>query len=434
MRDYSGAAVVVLLLIFALFWLVPCEAVQADEKTELTVAVGEVGIEYETVVTAAEMYMEENPDISIELVDSPEPSEERLSYFLNYFERESPEIDIFQIDVIWPGILAEHLVDLYELGAEEHLEGHFDFVIENNTTTAGELIAMPWFVDAGMLYYRADLLDEYGLDLPETWCELEEKARIIMEGEREENPQFYGYVWQGDAYEGLTTNVLEWFASNDGGRIVSPEGEVTVLNDNNEYMLNKAAGWIGDISPRGVTGFLEEDARAIWHEGNAAFMRNWPYAYGLSQESEQIEEFGVTRIPAGPEGESASALGGWHLGVSDYSENVREAAEFAFYLAGEEVQKLRAVEASLPPTIIDLYEDEEVLEANPYFAEFFDMFVEAVPRPSTQTAPFYDAVSEIVFTEANSALTGAQDPLTALENMQLGIEDILGLEGEDIDI
>ncbi len=414
-------------LVISIFLLPPGESAiaQQEAEIELTIAVGEVGAEYETVVTAAEKYMEENPNISIEVMESPEASEERLSYFLTFFERESPEIDIYQIDVIWPGILREHMVNLHQFGAEEYLDAHFDFIVENNTTPDGELLAMPWFVDAGMLYYRADLLEKYDLDVPETWSDLARKARTIMEGEKENNPQFTGYVWQGHAYEGLTTNVLEWFASNDGGTIVSPEGEVTVLNENNEYMLEKAAGWIGDISPRGVTGFMEEDARAIWHEGNAAFMRNWPYAYGLSHESEAIEEFGVTTLPAGPEGESASALGGWHLGVSEYSQNKEAAADFVFYLASREIQKMRAVEASLPPTIEDLYENEEVLEANPYFNEFFDVFVTAVSRPAAQTSPNYDIASEIIYTEIHSVLTGAAEPLTALENIQVGIEDLL---------
>ncbi len=400
-------------------------------ETDLTVAVGEVGEEFETVVKAADMYMEKNPDVNIEVKNSPEASEERLTYFLTYFQRQSPEIDIYQIDVIWPGILKEHLVDLHEYSAREHLEGHFDFSVENNTTPKGELVAMPWFVDVGMVYYRADLLEDYGLDVPETWAELEDKARTIMEGERPENPEFYGYVWQGDAYEGLVTNALEWFVSNDGGTIVSGEGKVTVLNENNEYMLEKAKGWVGDISPYGVTGFMEEDARAVWHEGNAAFMRNWPYAYGLSQESEKIEDFGVTTIPDGPKGEGASTLGGWHLGVSEYSENKKEAAEFVYFLASEKIQKMRAIEASLPPTYENLYEDEEVLNANPYFEEFREIIPDAVPRPSAQTSPYYDRVSEIVFSEINSSLAGAIEPLTALENIQLGIEDTLGYELEE---
>ncbi len=404
--------------------------VQAEYDVELTIIGGAVGEEFETTVRAAEMYMEENPNVHVEVLDSPDSADERLSLYLSFFEAESPEVDVYQIDVIWPGELEDHFLDLYEYGAEEYVDMHFEHIVENNTNIDGELIAMPWFTDAGLLYYRKDLLDKYGLDVPETWAELEEYAGIILDGEREHNPDFEGFVWQGSAYEGLTTNVLEWFASNQGGTFISPEGVITVLNERNQEMLEMAAGWVGDISPAGITAFMEEDARAIWHDGNAAFMRNWPYAYSLSLETDAFEpeDFGVAPLPAGEDGEPAATLGGWNVAVSQYSEHPEEAADLAFFLAGWDVQKMRATDASLNPTIPELYEDEDVLEANPFMEELFDVFVNAVPRPSTVTGDNYSAASSIIYTEVHSVLTGEQDALTALEYMELELQDLTGFE------
>ncbi len=420
----------VVTLSLALIMFFGVSNVQADYEVELTIAGGAVGEEYETTVKAAEMYMEENPDVYVEVIDTPDSADERMSLYLSFFEAQSPEVDVYQIDVIWPGELEDHLLDLNEYGAQDYVDEHFDHIIENNTNVDGELVVMPWFTDAGLLYYRQDLLDEYDLDVPETWSELEEYAGIIMDGEREENPDFEGFVWQGDAYEGLTCNFLEWIASNNGGSIISPEGEITILNDQAQEMLEKAAGWVGDISPAGATNMMEEDARAIWHDGNAAFMRNWPYAYSLSMETDAFdpEDFGVAPLPAGEEGEPAGALGGWNLGVSEYSEHPEEAADLALFMASEEVQKMRATDASLNPTIDHLYEDEEVLEANPFFEELYDVFVSAEPRPSTIAGDNYSAVSSIVYSEAHSVLTGEQDALTALEYMELEIQDLTGFE------
>ncbi len=425
------------LLIFSVMFAVPGDVVEADEadepEVELTIAGGAVGAELEATERAAEMFMEENPEVEVTVYDTPDESDERRSLYLQYFEAESSEVDVYQIDVMWPGDMSDHLLDLYEYGAEDYVDEHIQGIVENNTTADGELVAMPWFVDAGLMYYRADLLEEYDLDVPETWGELEEKARIIQEGEREENPDFHGYVWQGNAYEGLTCNVLEWFASNDGGRFVSHDEEVTVLNENNEYMLDKAGGWVGDISPSGVTGYAEEDARAVFQDGNAAFMRNWPYAYPMLEDSEAFgpEDFGVTEIPAGPEGESAATLGGWQIAASEYSDHPEYAAELALFLASEEVQKERALIAGDAPTIESLYEDEEILEAYPYWEDFFEVFVNAVPRPSTVTAPNYSAVSEAIYSEAHSVLTGDQDALIALEYMEIEIMDITGFPPGD---
>ncbi|MBF8436599.1 ABC transporter substrate-binding protein [Halanaerobiaceae bacterium Z-7014] len=421
------ALVFILSLSLVMFFTV---SVAAEEVT-ITVAGGAVGQELEMTEKAAEMYMEENPDVVIEVLDTPDLAQDRLGLYLQFFEAQSSEVDVFQIDVIWPGDLSEHFVDLYDYGADEVVDMHFDEIVENNTVD-GELIAIPWFTDAGLLYYRTDLLEKYDLDVPETWTELEEAAQTIQDGEREEgNEDFVGFVWQGDAYEGLTTNALEWFASSNAGTIISDDGYITVNNERAVEVLEMAAGWVGTISPSGVTGMAEEDARAVFQGGNAAFMRNWPYAYALAQDEEESAiagNFDVSTLPAAEDGEPAHTLGGWNLAVSQYSENPEIAADVALYLAGYESQKMRAVEASMNPTIEELYEDEEVLEAVPFFGELYDVFVNAVARPSTVSAPNYNQVSEYYYQAVHSVLTGQDDALTALEYLELDLQDLTGFE------
>ena len=350
----------------------------------ITVAAGAVGIELELTKAAAERYMEENPGVTVEVLETGDLADDRLSFYLQLFEAQSPDVDVMQIDVIWPGDLQQHFVDLFEYGARDVADQHFDAIIENNTVD-GRLIGIPWFTDAGLLYYRTDLLEEYGFDgPPETWTELEEMAATIQEGERETgNPDFWGYVWQGNAYEGLTCDALEWVASHDGGTVVSPDGVITINNENAVEAIDKAAGWVGTISPNGVTNFAEEDARNMFQAGNAAFMRNWPYAYSLGQGDDSAiqGQFDVATLPHGPGGEPAHTLGGWQLGVSAYSEAPAVAADVALYLASYEEQKFRAIEGSFNPTIEALYEDPEVLEATPFFGSLYDVFVNATAPP-----------------------------------------------------
>ncbi len=424
------ALVFILSLTLVMFFTV---SVAAEDVT-ITVAGGAVGQELELTERAAELYMEENPGVIVEVLDTPDLAQDRLGLYLQFFEAESSEVDVYQIDVIWPGDLAEHFVDLYEYGAEDVVDMHFEEIIDNNTVD-GELVAIPWFTDAGLLYYRTDLLEKYDLTPPETWNELEEAARIIQEGERAEgNEDFVGYVWQGDAYEGLTCNALEWLASSNAGTIISMDGEITVNNQRAVEMLEQAASWVGTISPTGVTGMAEEGARAVFQGGNAAFMRNWPYAYSLGQDPEESAiagDFDVSPLPSAEDGESAGTLGGWQLGVSKYSDNPEIAADVAMYLAGYESQKMRAVDGSLNPTIVDLYEDEDVLEANPFFGDLYDVFTNAVARPSTISAPNYNQASEYFFQAVHSVLTGQDDALTALEYLELDLQDLTGLETGD---
>jgi len=400
----------------------------AQEKVVITVAAGAVGQELELTREAAQRYMEAHPDVEVRVIDTPDLATDRYGLYLQFFEARSSDIDVYQIDVIWPGDLAEHLLDLYEFGAKEIADEHFPAIIENNTVD-GRLVGIPWFTDAGLLYYRTDLLEKYGLEVPKTWAEFEEVARIIQEGERAEgNEDFWGFVWQGNAYEGLTCNALEWICSNGGGTIISPDGVITINNPNAIEAIEMAARWVGTISPAGVTGFAEEDARSLFQSGNAAFMRNWPYALGQSEESVIAGKFDVASLPAGRSGHGAATLGGWQLAVSKYSNNPEIAADVALFMASPEEQKIRAIKGSFTPTIMTLYEDPEVLESAPFFGTLYDVLINAVARPSTVTAPNYNEVSTLFFRAVHSVLTGAKDATTALEELELELQALTGFE------
>ncbi|MFP4016173.1 MAG: ABC transporter substrate-binding protein [Halanaerobiales bacterium] len=419
-----------LILTFVLLLIVTCSfnLMASEDKTVVTVAAGAVGQELELTQEAAQRYMDENPDVEVKVLETPDLAQDRLGLYLQFLEAESGEVDVYQIDVIWPGDLSEHFLDLYEYGAKDIAEEHFPAIVENNTVD-GKLVGIPWFTDAGLLYYRQDLLDKYDFDVPATWDELEEIAKAVQEGEREEgNSDFWGYVWQGDAYEGLTCNALEWVASYDGGTIISPEGEITINNENAIEAIDKAAGWVGTISPNGITGYGEEDARNVWQAGNAMFMRNWPYAYSLgnSEDSPIKDKFGVSPLPGKDDDLSAATLGGWQLAVSKYSNNPEVAADVALFMASENEQKIRAIEGSMNPTIESLYQDEEVLEASPFFGELYDVFTNAVARPSTVTAPNYNDVSTLFFQAVHSVLTENEDARTAIEYLELDLEDETG--------
>jgi len=411
----------------------PAEEAAMDGEITLRVFAGNVGQELELTQAAAADYMEMHPNVTVEVIDTPNFVQDRLGVYLQLFEAQSPEGDVFQIDVIWPGDLQEHFVDLYDYGAADIVGEHFPAIVENNTVD-GRLIGIPWFTDAGLLYYRTDLLEKYGYDgPPTTWDELEEMAATIQEGERAENPDFWGYVWQGNAYEGLTCDALEWVASNNGGTIVSPDKTITINNPNAAAIVDQAAGWVDTISPPGVTGFGEEEARAVWQAGNAAFMRNWPYAYSLGNAEDSVIAglFEAAPLPAGA-GSPAATLGGWQLGVSKYSEHPQEAADLAFFMANYDNQKMRAIEGSFNPTIMALYEDPDVLEAQPFMGALYDVFINAVARPSTQTAPQYADVSTLFFNAVHDVLTGNTDAETAFAELELDLEDLLGFETGEV--
>jgi trehalose/maltose transport system substrate-binding protein len=332
--------------------------------------------------------------------------------------------------VIWPGIVAEHAVDLTEAMASQGVE-YFDRIVSNNTVD-GKLVGIPWFTDAGLLYYRKDLLEKYGIaGPPATWAELESAAQTIIDGERAEGKaDFWGFVYQSAAYEGLTCNAIEWQISQGGGKVIEDDGTVSVNNEAAAAAFTRAKGWVGTIAPEGVTTYKEEESRGVWQAGNAAFMRNWPYAFSLGQadDSPIKDKFDVTVIPKG-EGEgaqNADCLGGWQLMVSKYSQSQEAAIEFVKYATSPEVQKAQAIERSTLPTIAAVYDDADVLEAAPFFASLKPVFQGgAVARPSTVSGAFYDDVSTAYFTAVNQIITGQADAGDALATLAEDLQAIM---------
>ncbi len=396
-----------------------------DEEVTITYYGDPAGGHPDAERAAIERFEEHCPNITVERIDGSANVQDVLATYLQAFEAESSDFDVIRVDVIMPGQLAENLIDLTPYVSEEQLAEYLPALIQNDTVD-GRLVALPLRIGFGMLYYRTDLLEKYGYDgPPTTWDELEEMAQTIQDGERAEgNPDFWGYVWQGNAYEGLTCNALEWQVSEGAGNFISPEGEVQVNNEAALRAFERAANWVGTISPPGVTGYQEEDARAVWHAGNAAFMRNWPYAYSASQDSEAVAEvFAVAALPQGGGERSAATLGGWHMGVSRFSEHPEAAAAFVTYFTSTESQKAYAIATTSPPAMSDLYADPDIQEAMPFASPEVVAGTEA--RPSSATKAQYNAVSTLYFNAVHSILTGEEDAEVALELLELDMEALL---------
>ena len=354
-----------------------------------------------------------------------------LTVYLQYLNAKSPEIDIYSVDVIHPGDLAEHFIDLYQYdGIKDAVKEIFPKVVENSTVN-GALVCVPYSTDVGLFYYRTDLLDKYGFSVPKTWDELEKVASVIQKGERAEGKKdFEGFVWEGKAYEGLTCLALEWIASSNGGTIISRDKVITINNENAIAAVNKAAGWIGTISPKGTTTMNLEDVRAIFQGGNAAFMRNWPYAYLLCQgeDSAIAGKFDVMICPSSDGKSGVGALGGWQYGVTKYSKHPDVAVDVVKFLSSYEVQKTFTIKMGGAPTLMSLFKDKEILAASPYLDTEYEALMNAVPRPSTVSAPNYNAVSVAFFTAVSAVLKGEKDAAKAFEELALELKDITGFE------
>ncbi|OLF14657.1 ABC transporter substrate-binding protein [Actinophytocola xanthii] len=298
--------------------------------------------------------------------------------------------DVVTLDVIWATEFAEagYLVPLD--GAELDVDLFLREPVRA-VTVNGRLWAVPWRTDAGLLYYRTDLLDKAGKQVPTTWAELAAVADELAEGD------LAGYVGQFGRYEGLTVNAVEWIWGA-GGEVLAPDGSVVVDEPAAREGIEMLArgvedGWI----PRTALGYDEERSLDAFRQGGAVFMRNWPYAYRRLEDgnSPVSGKFGVASLP-GP-----SALGGWNLGISSCSTHRRTAQDFIQFLTSKDNQRRLFQTAGFGPTIASLYSDLDLGRQFPYLEVLKHSLRTARNRPAT---PQYEDVSEEIQEHVGDAL------------------------------
>jgi trehalose/maltose transport system substrate-binding protein len=344
--------------------------------------------------------------IKVNVVPHPAASDASYSQLVRAFSQKSSSVDVAMIDVVWPGAFAPYLVDLKpKLGKQAKL--HAKGIIQNDTVN-GHLVAMPWFGDFGILYYRTDLLKKYGYNSPpKTWSQLFSMAKKIQDGEQKSNANFYGFVFQGNAYEGLTCDALEWIASSGGGHYID-NGKVTINNSKAKTILDLFRSNIGKTTPRGVTSYQEGEAHNAFVGGNAAFMRNWPYAYSIAAGagSKVQGKFSVTVLPHGASGKSVGTVGGWQLAVSKYSKHKDASIEFVRYMTSPAVEKFDAIFNTNVPTIPAVARDKAVVKANPYLKPEIANVIR-VTRPARFLGTHYNEGSKDIYQGISQILNGA---------------------------
>ncbi|HVI09478.1 MAG TPA: extracellular solute-binding protein [Candidatus Binatia bacterium] len=368
--------------------------------------------------------------IQVKLLPAPEGAVETLEVWRNLLESGAQIPDVYAVDVIWPGVLAENLLDLRPFVPQSEIASHFPELIANNTVD-GKLAALPCVIDVGLLFYRTDLLAKYGYRAPpRTWDELEQMAERIQAGERARSRKdFWGFVWEGALSESVTCNALEWQASEGGGMIVE-NNLVTVNNPQAARALARAARWVGSISPPGVVAYKEWDAYNIWQAGQAAFMRNWATSHfgELFQGAIPRDQFDIAALPRG-RARNASTVGGRAYAVSRHSLYPRESTMLVRFLCRPDIQLARIRKIGGSPTIPELYNDPGMLAANPYFSTILKTYQnDKVWRPSAQTGKLYPALSRAYYRAVHEILEDKKPASGVLSGLEVELMQITGMK------
>jgi multiple sugar transport system substrate-binding protein len=388
---------------------------------------GKIAGDPEAFAGLLRQFERENPDIRVRDETLPATTDQQHQFYVINLEGRSSDFDVLSMDVIWVPEFARAgwLRDLSHLLPAEERDRYFGGPIRA-VSFEGRVYAVPWYIDAGLLYYRKDLLEKYNFSPPETWQELVRTASHIYGKE----PGVYGFIWQGKQYEGLVCNVLEYFWGN-GGDVIA-DGRAVIDSPENREAIRFVRQLIYEyrVTPELVTTAIEETTRQIFGSGRALFMRNWPYAWNIfeAQGSPVRGKVGVAVLPAFSGHEPASTLGGWQLGVNKYSRHAAEAERFVKFLTSYDAQKKLALTIGYKPTLRSLYADPELRAAQPFIAGLYDVFERARPRPVT---PYYMMISQVLQPELSAVISGIKEPEEALAEAERQAEFILSAEEKD---
>jgi len=356
----------------------------------------------------------------VRVLSYPDSSTRARELIGDLLDAQAEDLDVLELDIVWSGMLASHLLDL---GSDPELavDDFFPAALAS-FKLGGHLLAVPWNIGVGRLLYRTDLLERHGLAVPKTWEEFAADARTIQEGERAAgNADFWGFLWQGRASEGLTANALEWIASAGVPGIFGEDATVVVDDPRGAIALGQAASWVGTISPSAVLDMGGSESLAAFTAGNAAFMRYWSNGLALANAatSKVAGRTGMAELPAGdgPDGRHVALLGGSGLGVSRHSTRPELAKDLVRWLTSPEELKRQALAGAFDPARQALYQDPELVAHKPYYPALAGAFQTAMLRPATVAGSNYAAVSQAVAATAHAVLEHAKQPDPALAEL-----------------
>jgi len=368
-------------------------------------------------------FEQEHPNIRIEIVEGPNATNLIEDLYTSAFLLGDSPYDLVNMDVIWTPKFAAAgwLVDLTDRVTPEQLSAFSEVDVEGGKYE-DRLYRMPLRSDAGVLYYRKDLLEKNGLQPPETFDQLMQESKQLQQN----GDVNWGYVWQGRQYEGLAAMFVE-VLQGFGGFWVNPDTlEVGLDRPETIQAINWLRSTVSEgISPPGVTTYQEEETRRFFQSGESAFLRSWPYVWPLAnaEGSELKGKIGIKPMVHAAGQQSGACLGGWGLAISKSSRHQQEAWTAIQYLSGAEPQRRYIMEAGYVPSRKELFTDPQVVQEYPHYPQLLEIVGTAVLRPPIAQ---YAQASDILQRYLSAALTGRMSPEEAMRAAGSETQRLLG--------
>ena len=370
-----------------------------------------------------EEFNQKNRDIRLNVVEGPFDSNLVENLYTSAFLLGDSPYDILNMDIVWvPKFAAAGWIrDLSDRVSPEQLSLFVKGNIEGSKYQ-DKLYRIPTTSDAGVLYYRTDLLEKAGAKPPATFQEMITIAQKLQK--QGDTP--WGYLWQGKQYEGVSAmfvEILEGF----GGFWANPDTLEVGLD---KPQAIQAAQFLRDtinkrVSPPGVVTYGEEETRLLFQNGGSTFLRNWPYVLKLAnaEDSKIRGKVGIKPMIQAQGQVGGSCLGGWGLGISKTSRHPDEAWRVIEYMTSVDTMKRFVLATGLIPSQQKLFTDPDILAKYPHFPQL----LEAVQKPALRPPiAQYAQASDVLQRYLSAAFTGRMSPEQAMKAAAQETRNLLG--------
>lgn len=398
-----------LIVFLAIVVSIPLLIVGVQSQQPTTVKVLIQALEAAQLAPIVEDFNAENPDINLEIVEAPNDTDQVEDLYTSAFLLGDSPYDLVYMDIVWTPKFAAAgwLKDLSDRISSVELDQFLQGDVNGGMYNDG-LYRMPFRSDAGMLYYRTDWLEQAGYEPPETFSELMQISQALQA----ENYTEWGYVWQGKQYEGLSAMFVEILEGFDAFWVNPDTLEVGLDQPSAIEAVNFLRDTIEEgVSPPGVTTYSEEPTRRLFQNGETAFLRNWPYVYGLASESDIAGNFAIKPMPHSPQGSSGACQGGWGMGIADSTDHPEAAWRVVEYFSKAETQKKYSLKTGYVPSRRELFNDPELVEKYSYLPELLNVIEKAVLRPPIAQ---YSQASDILQRYLSAAISKTMTPEAAM--------------------
>jgi len=339
-----------------------------------------------------------------------------------YFVAEDQTVDLLYLGGYWVTEFgaADWLMPLDDIIDPEIL-AKYDPAFLEPFTYDGKLLGIgPSWGGIGGLYYRSDLLEEYGIEPPETYDDIIAACDTIQA----DHPELGCWDWPAMRNVVLVNRWSEYL-HGFGGTYVNEDGTCAMNSPEAVAALEFMTMLFEEgYTPQEALSWKEEDANVRFVSGETIFFsgrQDLLFWINDPERSKVVDMWGFIPNPAQPGGRHSGFTEYWAFAISSASDNPEEALEVLETWGDFDTMKLFNLAWGPIQGHEDVYTDEEVLENNPYLPLISEIAQTALaPLPS----PNYGEVADILQAEIHSTLSGLSSPQEALDNACAAIDAI----------